>query len=139
MVFNEYYYFILVYYFYILLLYIIFIYKNIIRNAISIAKNAKVFGLILGTLGRQGSLDIFNRIKLLLEGTSTNLNCCSINKCDCYQDNNNNENQISMNNKNFNKKRIVIPFLMAELNPIKMAKITNVDVILIFVYILYIF
>lgn len=110
---------------------------NINRNAISIAKNAKVFGLILGTLGRQGSNDIFNRIKNLLEGKDTtslslnnnncNNNCnCNNNNCNCI--NNNNNVTIVDKYKYNSSKRIVIPFLMAELNPIKMAKITNIDV-----------
>ncbi len=58
------------------------------------SRSANVFGLILGTLGRQGSRHIFDRLKRLLE----------------------------------DKGKTVIPFLMAEINPIKLAAIELVDV-----------
>jgi 2-(3-amino-3-carboxypropyl)histidine synthase len=38
-----------------------------IRNAITQAKKGKNFGLILGTLGRQGNPLLFTRLKKLLE------------------------------------------------------------------------
>jgi 2-(3-amino-3-carboxypropyl)histidine synthase len=62
-------------------------------QSINTAKNCKVFGLILGTLGRQGSPGIFNRLQKLLTDQG----------------------------------KVVIPFLMAEINPEKLAKITAVE------------
>lgn len=66
----------------------------IIRKSIQEAKKAKVFGLILGTLGRQGNIHIFNRLKTLAKS----------------------------------KGKIVLPFLMAEINLSKLQLITRVDV-----------
>ena len=67
--------------------------KAIRWDAISRAREAQTFGVILGTLGRQGSNAIFERIRSLL--TEAGL--------------------------------VVIPFLMAELNPTKIAQIPCVD------------
>ena len=68
--------------------------KKIRLDAISEAKKATTFGLILGTLGRQGSNSIFDRLRKIL----------------------------SANDK------IVIPFLMAEINRSKLPLIKEVDV-----------
>lgn len=73
------------------------------RDAIKTAKNATVFGLILGTLGRQGSTHIFRHLQTML-------------------------NKHSMKRGDGAAQRVVIPFLMAELNPAKMASITHVQV-----------
>lgn len=68
--------------------------KNIRLDAINIAKKSKTFGLILGTLGRQGSNSIFNRLRKILRENG----------------------------------RVVIPFLMAEINRAKLPMISEVDV-----------
>jgi 2-(3-amino-3-carboxypropyl)histidine synthase len=68
--------------------------KSVRLASIRQAAHAKVFGLILGTLGRQGSIDIFKRLKALIE----------------------------------NRQGVVISFLMAEVNPVKLSKISEVDV-----------
>ncbi len=62
-------------------------------SAITEARGASVFGLILGSLGRQGNPVIFNRIKALLKA----------------------------------RNKTIIPFIMAEIQPAKLAKITSVD------------
>lgn len=67
--------------------------KSIRLSAISAAKKCRVFGLILGTLGRQGSPGIFTRLRSLLEAQG----------------------------------KVVIPFLMAEINPLKLTRITGVE------------
>lgn len=72
----------------------IFIHDDINRSALAKARSAKCFGVILGTLGRQGSQHIYNRIQSLLAAHD----------------------------------RTVIPFLMAEINPAKLAMVTNVEV-----------
>ena len=41
--------------------------KDVRKGAIDAARGAAVFGLILGTLGRQGSPSIFRRLKALLQ------------------------------------------------------------------------
>jgi len=41
--------------------------KDVRRGAIDAARGATVFGLILGTLGRQGSPSIFKRLRALLQ------------------------------------------------------------------------
>jgi 2-(3-amino-3-carboxypropyl)histidine synthase len=68
--------------------------KSIRWNSIQKARGAKVFGVILGTLGRQGNVNIFLRIQKMLQ----------IANCE------------------------TIPFLMAEINPAKLAKISLVEV-----------
>jgi 2-(3-amino-3-carboxypropyl)histidine synthase len=68
--------------------------KAIRLEAINRARSGATFGLILGTLGRQGSPPIFRRIQKLLAARG----------------------------------KKVIPFLMAEINPDKLALIDNVDV-----------
>lgn len=68
--------------------------KKIRWDAIEVAKKATTFGLILGTLGRQGSNHIFNRLRKIL----------------------------GENNK------IVVPFLMAEINRTKLPMISEIDV-----------
>jgi 2-(3-amino-3-carboxypropyl)histidine synthase len=68
--------------------------RGIRWSSIERAKSCKTFGLILGTLGRQGSLGIFARIKKNLEDSG----------------------------------RTVIPFLMAEINPLKLQRIVTIDV-----------
>eukprot|EP00596_Hydrurales_sp_CCMP1899_P006855 CAMPEP_0119033838 /NCGR_PEP_ID=MMETSP1177-20130426/905_1 /TAXON_ID=2985 /ORGANISM="Ochromonas sp, Strain CCMP1899" /LENGTH=399 /DNA_ID=CAMNT_0006990901 /DNA_START=122 /DNA_END=1321 /DNA_ORIENTATION=- len=68
--------------------------KKIRWDAIEVAKKATTFGLILGTLGRQGSNHIFNRLRKIL----------------------------GENNK------IVVPFLMAEINRTKLPMIAEIDV-----------
>lgn len=68
--------------------------KKIRLDAICVAKKATTFGLILGTLGRQGNNSIFKRLR----------------------------NILSSNGK------IVIPFLMAEINRAKLPMIEEVDV-----------
>jgi 2-(3-amino-3-carboxypropyl)histidine synthase len=67
--------------------------KSVRMNAIMQARDAKTFGIIFGTLGRQGNIDLFNRLRRLLAS--------------------------------HNKK--AIPFLMAEINPVKLRMIENVD------------
>ena len=62
-------------------------------EAITKAREAKTFGLILGTLGRQGNNSIFDRIDSLLKGQG----------------------------------KIVIPFLMAEIHPEKLAIIEGIE------------
>lgn len=69
--------------------------KSIRWDSISKARSAKTFGVILGTLGRQGSTAILKRIEDLL----TSAGC------------------------------VVIRFLMAEINPEKLAKINSIEVI----------
>ena len=69
-----------------------FIYS--IRENIERSRTAVRFGLILGTLGRQGNLSIFKRIKSLAE----------------------------------KQNKVVIPFLMAEINPKKLADIEEIEV-----------
>lgn len=64
------------------------------RQAIETAKSGKVFGLVLGTLGNQGNLSLFNRLSALLK----------------------------------TQNKIVVPFLMAEINPIKLKMIKHVEV-----------
>ena len=68
--------------------------KSVRLSSVQQAKHAEVFGLILGTLGRQGSPGIFKRLKALLRGQG----------------------------------RIVVPFLMAEINPSKLKMIPKVQV-----------
>lgn len=68
--------------------------KSIRLEAIEEAKKATTFGLILGTLGRQGNNSIFDRLRKIL-------------------------------NKNG---KVVIPFLMAEINRAKLPLIVEVDV-----------
>ena len=68
--------------------------KSVRLSSIREASKAKVFGLVLGTLGRQGSVDIFKRLKTLLE----------------------------------DRQRLVISFLMAEVNPAKLSLISDVEV-----------
>ena len=75
----------------------------IIREAISESRNALSFGIILGTLGRQGSQIIFNRMRRLLQEWDER------------------ERHFSGNN------RIVVLFLMAELNPQKLSMIHGID------------
>ena len=58
------------------------------------AREGSTFGLILGTLGRQGSISILRRIEKLLK----------------------------------DRGKVVIPFLMAEINPVKLEKIGFVEV-----------
>jgi 2-(3-amino-3-carboxypropyl)histidine synthase len=67
--------------------------KEIRLAAIVQARSAQTFGLVLGTLGRQGSPPIFHRLRKLVQSRG---------------------------------KRI-IPFLMAEINPTKLALIDKVD------------
>lgn len=67
--------------------------KSTRRLAIRDAAKAELFGVILGTLGRQGSPKIFNRIRDLLHANNR--------KC--------------------------VLFLMAELNPVKLASIQQID------------
>lgn len=64
------------------------------RKSIKLTQNAKVIGLILGTLGRQGNIQLFNRLKMLASKHS----------------------------------KVVIPFLMAEINLQKLAILKDVDV-----------
>ena len=68
--------------------------KEIRLGAINRARAGNTFGLILGTLGRQGSPPIFRRIQKLLAARG----------------------------------KKVLPFIMAEINPEKLALISNVDV-----------
>eukprot|EP00605_Chrysophyceae_sp_TOSAG23-4_P002071 GSChrysophyteH1.ASY1.ANO1.2292.1 assembled CDS len=68
--------------------------KKIRMQAIERARSGKTFGLILGTLGRQGSPPIFRRLRKLLGAHG----------------------------------KRVIPFLMAEINPEKLALISAVDI-----------
>jgi 2-(3-amino-3-carboxypropyl)histidine synthase len=68
--------------------------KSVRLSAISRAKDATIFGLVLGTLGRQGNPPIFDRLRVLLRAHG----------------------------------KQVIPFLMAELNPGKLALISVVQV-----------
>lgn len=68
--------------------------KNTRLKSISMAQKAGTFGLILGTLGRQGNVNIFQRINKLLRKHG----------------------------------KVVIPFLMAELNPAKLTKIAQIEV-----------
>ena len=68
--------------------------KAIRLEAIEVAKKATTFGLILGTLGRQGNNSIFNRLRKILTS----------------------------------KDKVVIPFLMAEINRAKLPLISEVDV-----------
>jgi len=112
------------------------------RNAISVAKNARVFGLVLGTLGRQGSMHIFNRIKALLNGhpiggcaaTTTGCSCGSNQgSCSCCsgsEDCGRCTDALSLNHPLPKQTggRVVIPFMMAELNPKKMASISAIEV-----------
>jgi len=67
--------------------------KDIRLAAINKAKTCKTFGLVLGTLGRQGSPPIFRRLRKLLKS----------------------------------KGKTVVPFLMAEINPDKLALISQID------------
>jgi 2-(3-amino-3-carboxypropyl)histidine synthase len=69
--------------------------KQVRLESINKARNSKVFGLILGTLGRQGNVLIFNRIQKLIS----------------------------------DKGCMVIPFLMAEINPTKLSQIDEIEVI----------
>lgn len=92
----------------VLLMYYYVLRLPIHRNAISIAREATVFGLVLGTLGRQGSLQIFNHIKNML----------------------NQKRKRRTDGSDKTPSRIVIPFLMAELNPSKMALIKHVQVLI---------
>jgi 2-(3-amino-3-carboxypropyl)histidine synthase len=62
-------------------------------TSIQLAKSCRVFGLILGTLGRQGSPGIFTRLQGILKS----------------------------------KGKVVIPFLMAEINPEKLKKISKIE------------
>lgn len=64
------------------------------REAIEQARQGKIFGLILGSLGRQGNVKIFDRLQKLL---------------------------IAHQKK-------VIPFVMAEIQVAKLAKIPQIDV-----------
>lgn len=64
------------------------------RDAIHQSKEAKTFGVILGTLGRQGSPAIFSRLEKLLRARG----------------------------------KVVVPFLMSELNPAKLAVISSIQV-----------
>jgi 2-(3-amino-3-carboxypropyl)histidine synthase len=68
--------------------------KKIRLDAIQVARRSTTFGLILGTLGRQGSNHIFNRLRKILSANG----------------------------------KVVIPFLMAEINRAKLPMITEVDV-----------
>jgi 2-(3-amino-3-carboxypropyl)histidine synthase len=61
-------------------------------QAIQQSKSAKVFGLILGTLGHQGNIDLFHRLQASLQ----------------------------------RKQKTIIPFLMAELSPKKLAVLSSV-------------
>ena len=116
--------------------------KELRWSAIATARSATVFGLILGTLGRQGSLHIFNRIKGLLqgqdrrEGRGQNESCCGGGGCGessgaacCAA-----TPPLPLAALSASApvpvpgKRVVIPFLMAELNPSKMARISAVEV-----------
>jgi 2-(3-amino-3-carboxypropyl)histidine synthase len=67
--------------------------KLIRYQEISTARNAEVFGLVLGTLGRQGSNTIFTRLRSLLK----------------------------------QRQKRAIQFLMSELNPAKIAALTDVS------------
>jgi diphthamide biosynthesis enzyme Dph1/Dph2-like protein len=75
------------------------------REAIEGARHAKRFGVILGTLGRQGSNHIFRRIRKLL-----------------------NDKNVSDRARGLEGGRSAVLFLMAELNPIKIATMTGIDV-----------
>eukprot|EP01035_Chromulina_nebulosa_P016890 gene16890-22378_t len=68
--------------------------KSIRQREIEKAKHANTFGLILGTLGRQGSSHIFNRLRKIA----------------------------------FERGKKIIPFLMAEINPLKLELINEIDV-----------
>lgn len=68
--------------------------KNIRLDAIDQAKKGTTFGLILGTLGRQGNNSIFDRLRKILTKNG----------------------------------KVVIPFLMAEINRAKLPLITEIDV-----------
>jgi len=68
--------------------------KSVRLDAITRAKGAATFGLVLGTLGRQGNPPIFERIRKILHARG----------------------------------KRVIPFLMSELNPTKLALISAVEV-----------
>lgn len=67
--------------------------KSIRFKEICKARDATTFGLILGSLGRQGNVQIFERMRLILERNS----------------------------------KVVIPFIMAEINPVKLASVSIVD------------
>lgn len=79
---------------YICGLFVVFYFIFLFRSCIEKARSARTFGLILGTLGRQGNIQLFDRLTALMEKHG----------------------------------RIVIPFLMAELNPAKLALIPHIDV-----------
>lgn len=70
--------------------------KKVRWDAIEAARspNATTFGLILGTLGRQGSPSIWSRLRTLLTSRG----------------------------------KIVVPFLMAEINRVKLANVKEVDI-----------
>jgi 2-(3-amino-3-carboxypropyl)histidine synthase len=74
-----------------------------LREAITRARRAVSFGLVLGTLGRQGNQSIFNRMRRLLREWD------------------NRERHSSGGN------RKAVLFLMAELNPQKLACIKGID------------
>jgi 2-(3-amino-3-carboxypropyl)histidine synthase len=68
--------------------------KTIRYNAILKARSAKIFGVVFGTLGRQGSRPLFNRLVTIIQSQG----------------------------------KVVIPFLMAEINPMKLDLIPQVEV-----------
>jgi len=78
--------------------------KQIRWNAISQCRNGLVFGIVLGTLGRQGSQIIFKRMRRLLKEWDER------------------ERLVS------GERRRAVLFLMAELNPLKIAQIIGIDV-----------
>jgi 2-(3-amino-3-carboxypropyl)histidine synthase len=73
------------------------------RDAISQARGAVCFGIVLGTLGRQGNQSIFNRMRRLLKEWDER------------------ESHPS------GQRRKPVLFLMAELNPQKIATIRGID------------
>lgn len=67
--------------------------KSIRKKAITKAQDCRTFGLVLGTLGRQGNVAIFKRIRDLLRS----------------------------------KGKKLVPFLMAEINPVKLELMDGID------------
>lgn len=74
-----------------------------LREAISQARGALSFGIVLGTLGRQGNQSIFNRMRRLLKEWDVR------------------EPHVS------GQRRRPVLFLMAELNPQKISAIQGID------------